>query len=56
MVLSLVHPVEYFLFGTDSPWSDQSETLRKFQALDLPAECCEAILSANAAGLLGLSD
>ena len=48
------HPVEYLLFGTDSPWSDQSETLRKFQALDLPAECCEAILSANASRLLGL--
>ena len=49
----LNHPVEYLLFGTDSPWSDQSETLRKFQALDLPMDRCEAILSVNATKLLG---
>jgi len=46
------HPEEYLLFGTDSPWTDQSETLSLLRKLELPASRLDRILSRNAAELL----
>ena len=42
------------LFGTDSPWSSQADTLQAVRALPLTEEEKAAILYGNAAGLLGL--
>ena len=42
------------LFGTDSPWSSQADTLRSVRALPLTEKEKAAILYENAAGLLGL--
>ena len=42
------------LFGTDSPWSDQRQSLAWMQALELPEAQKAAILGGNAARLLGL--
>lgn len=42
------------LFGTDSPWGGQSETLGQFNALPLTSEEKRLILGENAAELLGL--
>lgn len=52
--LILAHPLENVVFGTDSPWCDQAQTLRLFEALDLPDDRRRAILHDNAARLLGL--
>ena len=49
----LSHPQSHMLFGTDSPWQDQSETLALFRALDLGEDWERAVLAENAAGLLG---
>jgi predicted TIM-barrel fold metal-dependent hydrolase len=49
----LAHPPGYVLFGTDSPWRDQSDSLRELRALGLGAARETAILSDNADGLLG---
>ena len=46
---------ERVLFGTDSPWSGQRESLDWIRALPLPHEEKDAILGGNAARLLGLS-
>ena len=43
------------LFGTDSPWADQAEEIRKLTSLPLTQDELENILSRNAARLLGLS-
>ena len=43
------------LFGTDSPWADQAEEIRKLTSLPLTQAELENILSCNAARLLGLS-
>jgi predicted TIM-barrel fold metal-dependent hydrolase len=51
----LGHPDGYLLFGTDSPWTDQSETLSLLENLHLPQKKLQRILSANALGLLGLA-
>ncbi|OHB67403.1 MAG: amidohydrolase [Planctomycetes bacterium RBG_13_60_9] len=51
----LRHPDEYVLFGTDSPWTDQAETLNLLEKLDLPHEKLQRILAGNAARLLGLA-
>ena len=48
----LTHPADRILFGTDSPWQDQSETLRLFKELELGADRERAILTDNAARLL----
>ena len=48
------HPAEYLLFGTDSPWKDQSETLRLVREMELPPEREAAILGGNAKRLLEL--
>ncbi len=42
------------LFGTDSPWSDQRDSLAQLRALPLTAEELEDILGGNARRLLGI--
>ncbi len=51
----LKHPVECVLFGTDSPWAGQRETIEQVRRLDLGAERERLILGGNAQRLLGLS-
>lgn len=46
--------VHRILFGTDSPWSDQRESIRWLQALPLSGEDRAAILGGNAQRLLRL--
>ena len=43
------------LFGTDSPWSGQQESLARLRALPLTSEEQAAILGGNACRLLGLN-
>ena len=50
----LAHPPEYLLFGSDSPWTDQQDSLNKLRALDLPEPLFEQITSANTRRLLQL--
>lgn len=50
--LILNHPKEYVLFGTDSPWSDQAETLALLRGLGLGEERERLILRENASKLL----
>ena len=45
---------ERILFGTDSPWMDQKDTLELFQALPLSPEARERILWKNAMELYNL--
>ena len=45
---------ERVLFGTDSPWGGQAESLRRFRALPLTDAESAAILGGNAQKLLGL--
>ena len=54
--LRIIRTVGYerFLFGTDSPWSGQQESLERFRALPLTDEEKDAILGGNAQRLLGL--
>jgi hypothetical protein len=49
------HPGEYILFGTDSPWMDQSATLRWLLDMALPEDLLNHILAGNARELLGSS-
>jgi predicted TIM-barrel fold metal-dependent hydrolase len=49
----LNHPVEYLLFGTDSPWTDQATTLKMLTKLGLPETLFTKIVSGNARSLLG---
>jgi len=49
------HPDGYVLFGTDSPWTDQNETLALLEKLRLPQKKLGQILADNALGLLGLA-
>lgn len=51
--LILRHPAGYLLFGTDSPWTGQSESMGLFNQMGLETDLREAVLSANAARLLG---
>jgi predicted TIM-barrel fold metal-dependent hydrolase len=46
------HPKEYILFGTDSPWTDQEETLSLFRGLGLGPDAEALALSGNAERLL----
>jgi predicted TIM-barrel fold metal-dependent hydrolase len=49
------HPLERFLFGSDSPWTDQKEELDFFLSLPfLTDDVKEKILGANALRLLGI--
>jgi predicted TIM-barrel fold metal-dependent hydrolase len=47
------HPADRVLFGSDSPWASQAETLKSLRALGLGAEREAAILGGNAKTLLG---
>ena len=50
------HPIERFLFGTDSPWVDQNLDLKFFLSLPFLTEAAkEKILGTNAARLVGTS-
>lgn len=49
----LKHPEGYVLFGTDSPWTDQGETLKLFKGLALGEHLENLILRENALSLLG---
>jgi len=51
----LAHPDECVLFGTDSPWTDQSHTLSLLEKLGLPQKKMESITAGNARRLLGLA-
>jgi predicted TIM-barrel fold metal-dependent hydrolase len=46
------HPADYILFGSDSPWRKQSETLNLLRKLNLEPARMEKILSGNAKRLL----
>jgi predicted TIM-barrel fold metal-dependent hydrolase len=48
------HPDDCVLFGTDSPWTDQGQTLSLLKKLGLPEKKMEQILAGNALRLLGL--
>lgn len=50
MILS--HPPDRLLFGTDSPWRDQNETIALLRNLHLPPDLERRILETNAATLL----
>jgi len=52
--LILRHPPEYMLFGTDSPWAGQRETIEEVRRLGLGAERERLLFGANAARLLEL--
>ena len=47
------HPPERILFGTDSPWASQAETLRLARALDLGLERERRLFWENPRALLG---
>lgn len=49
------HGYKRLLFGTDSPWGDQTEDLALIKNVKLPPEEMRAILGGNAAKLLGLT-
>jgi hypothetical protein len=50
------HPIERFLFGTDSPWTDQKEELEFFLSLSfLTTGEKEKVTGMNSAQLLGIS-
>ena len=46
------HPPEYLLFGSDSPWVDQTECITKLKALPLSDNLLVGILGENAIRLL----
>lgn len=48
----LAHPADRILFGTDSPWGDQSAELARWRALGLPQDRLDAALGGNAVHLL----
>lgn len=49
----LTHPEDYILFGTDSPWASQQETIDAVRGLDLGVERERKLFSENAERLLG---
>ena len=49
----LSHPADRVLFGTDSPWGSQPETVQALRALELGEEREQRLLGKNARGLLG---
>ncbi len=48
------HPGDCILFGTDSPWRDQLESIEHLRSLHLPEALEAKILWGNAAQLLGI--
>lgn len=55
MRVAAKHGFDKLLFGTDSPWGDQSEEVKRLIGVKLPEDVIDAILSGNAARLLGLT-
>lgn len=51
-----MHPEEYLLFGTDSPWGNQEKTLESLLTLGIGQGRENLILSGNAKRLLGLQE
>jgi len=51
----LKHPEDLVLFGTDSPWTSQENTLRLFRELALGDRLEKMVLRENALSLLGLA-
>jgi uncharacterized protein len=49
-----MHGAGNVLFGTDWPWTDQTDQINLIRSMDLPKEQTEAILGGNAAKLLGI--
>lgn len=48
----LNHPAEYLLFGTDSPWTDQRQSIKAIESLNLPQGRLEKLFYENAQSLL----
>ena len=48
------HPIDYLLFGTDSPWADQGATLDWLRSFGLGQDRMNAITRENARRILGL--
>ncbi len=46
------HPPEFLIFGSDSPWEDQKESIARIKALNLGKEMENRIFSENARRLL----
>ena len=49
------HPADFLLFGTDSPWRSQKETLNLLNRLKLDTQRMDKILRGNAKNLLGIN-
>lgn len=50
--MALAHPAEYLLFGTDSPWTDQSAEVAFWKSLDLGDGFLRGFFGGNAERLL----
>ncbi len=50
------HGIHRILFGTDSPWQDQGDYVKRLHAMGLTDAEQAAVLGKNAAELLGLAD
>jgi uncharacterized protein len=48
------HGFDRILFGTDTPWADQSSEVEQLRAQKLPDQDFKKVMRDNAAGLLGL--
>jgi predicted TIM-barrel fold metal-dependent hydrolase len=48
----LAHPADYLLFGTDSPWADQTQAIEALQKLNLPPDLLNKLLGQNAKRML----
>jgi hypothetical protein len=48
----LKHSADHILFGTDSPWTDQRETITSYKNMDLPRDIAEKFFFKNALRLL----
>jgi hypothetical protein len=49
------HPPEYVLFGSDSPWRDQAESLSALRSMGMGRAWERLVLEENPARLLGLA-
>lgn len=52
--LLMAHPPDCILFGTDSPWADQTDEIARVKALNLPADRRQKLFYDNARRLLGV--
>jgi len=50
----LAHPADCIVFGSDSPWFGQAETIDRLRGLQFPADLERAMFHDNAARLLGI--